>query len=60
MEPSGTVRPVVVVTDDANADERAAILAELDGIAEVRFLHDAGEDAAARLSRARRSCWGGT
>src|SRR5262245_62327561 len=45
MEPSGTTRPVVVVTDDADADERAAILAELDGIAEVRFLHDAADDA---------------
>lgn len=44
MEPSGTARPVVVVTDDADADERAAILAELGGVAEVRFLHDAGGD----------------
>src|SRR5256885_1457361 len=45
MEPSVAALPVVVVTDDADADERAAILAELDGLSEVRFLHDGGEDA---------------
>jgi glycerate dehydrogenase len=47
MEPQESTRPVVVVTDDADQDERAAILAELDAVAEVRFLHDAGEDARA-------------
>jgi glycerate dehydrogenase len=45
MESSGAARPVVVVTDDVGADERAAILAELGGAARVRFLHDAGGDA---------------
>jgi phosphoglycerate dehydrogenase-like enzyme len=34
----------VVVTNDADAEERAAILTELDGVADVRFLHDAGDD----------------
>src|SRR5215472_684884 len=52
MDPSGTARPIVVVTNDADPDERAAILAELDDVAEVRFLHEAGDDRRATLAGA--------
>ena len=59
MESSATP-PIVVATDDADAGERAAILAELDGVAEVRFLHDAAGDARAEHSPVPRSCSAGT